>query len=150
MRKSLLLPLSAVFLTFHPGSGSCGEIGACRTIAAILSVYPPLDVRKSEGPVGSLPDGTERPGCRVHASGPAARISGEVDPADALRNYFSGSGWKEDDRFAADGPGITSFAFRKEGVFCRAAGGAHSWVEGGRAFTSEKYEITVECASLPE
>jgi len=150
MRKRRLLPMAVAFLLLFPGPGLCEGNGSCKTIAAILSVYPALEVRKSEGPVRSLRDATEHPGCSVHASGPTALILGDVDPAEALRRYFSGSGWEEDLRLAADGPGTTSFAFRKEGVFCRTSGGAHSWIEGGETFTSERYELTVECAPEPE
>ena len=149
MRKRPILPMAVAFLLFIPGSGLCEGNGSCRTIAAILSVYPALEVRKSEGPVRSLRDATERPGCRVHASGPTALILGEVDPAQALMRYFFDSGWEEDLRLTADAPGTTSFVFRKEGVFCRTSGGAHSWIEGGETFTSERYELTVECAPEP-
>lgn len=150
MRKTCLQPLSVLLLLLLPATGLCEGIAGCATIAGILSVYPPMTVRKSEGPVGSFRNGGELPGCRVQASCPTALISGEVDPADALRIYFAGTGWSEDDRLAADGPGVTAFVFRKGGISCRVEGGAHSWIEGGKTWTAERYDISVECARRPE
>jgi hypothetical protein len=148
IRRHLSLTV-AIFLSF-PGLGLCEVYSSCGTIAAILAVYPTMDVWKSEGPVRSPRDATEHPGCRIHASSPTALLSGEVDPAEALRRYFSDSGWEEDSQFAADGPGTTSFAFRKRGVLCLASGGAHSWIDDGRISTSETYELTVECSLQPD
>ncbi|MFZ2224917.1 MAG: hypothetical protein WAV26_09570 [Candidatus Deferrimicrobium sp.] len=54
----------------------------------------------------------------------------------------------EEIRYAADGPGTTSFAFRKDGMLRRVSGGAHSWIEGGKHFTSERYELEADCVSL--
>ena len=73
------------------------------------------------------------------------RLAGEVDPAEALRRHFEGTGWEEDARLAADGPGTTAFAFRKSGISCRAEGGAHAGIEDGKPFRSDRYELTVEC-----
>jgi hypothetical protein len=150
MRKFRLLSLSVPLLLTLPGIGLCDGIGDCRTVAAILSVYPPLEVVASAAPVRSALDATERPGCRVRASGPTELIFGEVDPAEAVGIYFAGTGWEEDARLAADGPGTMSFAFRREGILCRTEGGAHAWVEDGESFMSDRYEIAVECAPQPE
>jgi hypothetical protein len=157
-----LLSLALSFAFFLPVPGRCGveeaaqphgrnsripaaALDACRTVAAILVVYPSLEVRKSEGPVRDFPGDREGTGCRIAASGPSSGIAGEIDPADAVRNLFREDGWIEDVRYAADGPGTTSFVFRKNGVCCRAGGGAHSWIEDGKAFTSETYELEAEC-----
>jgi hypothetical protein len=122
-------------------------MGTCRTIAAVLSVYPPLEVRKSEEPVRDVQRISERPGCRVLASGPTSGMFGEIDPAEAVRGRFQGDGWMEDIRYAADGPGTTSFAFRKNRILCTVSGGAHSWIEDGKTFTSERYGIEAACVS---
>lgn len=150
MRKSRLLSLSVPLLLALPGIGLCDGIDDCRTVAAILSVYPPLEVVASAAPVRSAPDAAERPGCRVQASGPTALIFGEVDPAEAVGIYFAGTGWEEDARLSADGPGTTSFAFRRGGMMCRTEGGAHAWIEDGESFMSDRYEITVECTPQPD
>ena len=57
--------------------------GSCRTIAAILVVYPALQVRLSEGAVSDPRAGIERYGCRVHAAGPVAGMAGEVPPEES-------------------------------------------------------------------
>jgi hypothetical protein len=167
MGKRRLLSLTATFLLSLPGVGLCEgndpghrdganqpvpvtATGTCATIAAILSVYPPLVVRRSEGPVRDILTGAESPGCSVLVSGPSALIAGEVDPAYALRIHFHGTGWEEDNRYAADAPGTTSFAFRKNGISCQAHGGAHSWIEDGVTHTSEKYELEAGCVSQPD
>jgi hypothetical protein len=167
MRLQRLLLLVIPFMFFLPGAGLCegkdavhpnGKnqpipnkvMGTCKTIAAILVVYPALEVRKSEGQGWDLPGISERPGCRIMAFGPTSGIAGEIDPAEALRGQFQGDGWREDIRYAADGPGTTSFAFRKNGILCMVSGGAHSWIEDGKAFTSERYELESGCVSDPD
>ena len=167
MWKRRLLSLAVAFPLCLPYAGLCGGIesgrrngdhrpvpvsarGTCATVASILAVYPPLAVRRSEGPVRDERTGADSPGCRVRVSGTAALIAGEVDPGEALRLFFAGTGWEEDIREAADGPGTTSFAFRKDGVYCRLRGGAHSWVEDGKTFTSETYEFEAACVPLSE
>lgn len=124
--------------------------GTCKTIAAILAVYPALAVRKSEGAVQQFQNISERPGCRILAFGPTSGISGEVEPAEAVRGLFQGDGWTEETRYSADGPGTASFAFRKNGILCMVSGGAHSRMEDGKAFTSERYELEAGCVSDPD
>jgi hypothetical protein len=167
MRLQRLVLVVIPFMLFLPGAGLCeGKdaghpngmhqpnpdkvMGTCKTIAAILAIYPTLEVRKSEGPVRDLQGITERPGCRITAFGPASGIAGEIDPAEAVRGQFQGDGWMEDIRYAADGPGTTSFAFRKNRILCRVSGGAHSWIEDGKTFTSERYELEAGCVSDPD
>ena len=162
MRVHRLLLLVIPFLVCLPGRGlSEGNdagppngnnppipekaTAACQTIAAILAAYPALEVRTSEGLVQDLRDRSEGFGCRVLSSGPTSGIAGEVDPADAIRGQLQGEGWKEDIQYAADGPGTTSFAFRKQRVLCMVSGGAHSWIEDGKIFTSERYKLDVGC-----
>ncbi len=167
MKLLRLLLLIIPFMFFLPSAGICGSmdagnpngmgqpipdnvLGTCRTIAAILSVYPTLEVRKSEEPIRDLPANPERPGCRIIAFGPAWGIAGEIDPAEALRSHLQGTGWMEDIRYAADGPGTTSFAFRKDRMLCRVSGGAHSWIEDGKPFTSDRYQLEAACVSDPD
>jgi hypothetical protein len=167
MRNRRPMVLAVPFLLFLSGAGfsqerapghPCGErfaapemtAGPCRTIAAILSVYPALDVKMPPGAVRDLKDGTERPGCRVHASGPTSGIAGEVRPDQAVRDLLGQSGWEEDPLYGADGPGTTSFAFRKDDVLCMAGGGAHSWIEDGKILTADRYEIEAGCVAEPD
>jgi len=152
---------------FLPGTGLCvgTEAGSpkgmnramadqvmktCRTVAAIVSVYPAFEVRRSEEPAPALHAGAWHPGCRVVASGPTVAIVAEIDPAEAVRGQFRIDGWKEDIRQTADGPGTASFAFRKHGILCRVSGGAHSWIEGGKTVTSGTYNLVAGCVSGPE
>jgi hypothetical protein len=123
---------------------------SCGAIADFLVVYPALEVRKSEGEIRDLRDGTERPGCRVEAFGPTSGIPGEVRPDEAIRWILSQDGWEEDLRYVADGPGITSFAFRKKGILCLFHGGAHSGVEDGRIVSAERYGFEAGCSSEPQ
>jgi hypothetical protein len=150
-----------------PGAGLCGGrdagnptgmsqpipdkvSGTCRTIAAILAVYPALEVRKSEEPVRDVQGIPERHGCRIIAFGPTSGIAGETDPAEAVKRLLQGTGWTEEIRYAADGPGTTSFAFRKCGMLCWVSGGAHSWIEDGKPFSSDKYELEAGCGPEPD
>ena len=167
MRLLRLLLLVIPFMFFLPSAGICGRtdagnpngmgrpvldkvLGTCQTIAAILSVYPTLEVRKSEEPIRDLQGIPERPGCRIIAFGPTWGIAGEIDPAEAVRGHFQGTDWMEEISYAADGPGTTSFAFRKNRMLCRVSGGAHSWIEDGKHFTSEKYELEAGCVPDPD
>jgi len=138
----------------HPGgeraSASETAAGSCRTIAAILSVYPTLEVRTSEGAIRDGRDGSERPGCRVHASGPASGVAGEVPPEESIRFLLGEFGWKEDFRHAADGPGTSSLALRRNGLFCTFRGGARSPVENGKILAADRYEGMAVCFSEPK
>ena len=164
MRLLRLLLLVIPFMLFLPGEGLCGGkdagnpngmrqpepakvSGTCRTIAAILSVYPTLELRKPEGSDRIVSGIAERPGCRILASGPASGIAGEIDPAEAVKGWLQGGGWMEDIRYSADGPGTTSFVFRNDGIMCGVNGGAHSWIEDGKILTSERYDLEAWCAS---
>jgi len=150
MKNLRPLVLALPILLFLSGTGSVQEMAPCRTIAAILSVYPVLDVKMSQGAVRNLRDGTERPGCRVHASGPTSGIAGEVRPEEAVRDLLGQSGWVEDPLYGADGPGTASFAFRTDDVLCTASGGAHSWIENGKIVTADRYEIEAGCVAEPD
>ncbi|HLO26944.1 MAG TPA: hypothetical protein VK187_12600 [Geobacteraceae bacterium] len=123
---------------------------SCNTIAAILTVYPTFVVETSEGLVQGVRDGPERVGCRVRAAGPAWGLVGEVPPDLALRDLMGQLGWKEDLRHAADGPGTTSFALRKERVLCIVGGGAPSGIDDGKVVRAETYELDAGCAANPD
>lgn len=125
-------------------------LASCNTIAAILTVYPTFVVETSEGPVQGVRGGPERVGCRVRAAGPAWGLVGEVPPDLALRDLMGQLGWKEDLRHAADGPGTTSFALRKERVLCIVGGGAPSVIDDGKVVRPETYELDAGCAADPD
>jgi hypothetical protein len=138
-----------------PSTGKDGQPpeevrASCSTIAAILAVYPTFVVGTSEGPVRGMRDGPEQAGCRVRAAGPAWGLVGEVPPDRALRDLMGQLGWKEDLRHAADGPGTTSFALRKERVLCLFSVGAPSGIEDGRIFRAGTYELEAGCAAEPD
>ena len=59
-------------------------------------------------------------------------------------------GWKEDLRYAADGPGITSFALRKERVLCLVGVGAPSGIYNGTTVRAGTYELDAGCAADPD
>lgn len=122
---------------------------ACRTIAAILAVYPVLEVKTTEGPVRDPLDGSERAGCLVFASGPASGLAGEVPPEEPIRFLMGESGWEEDPRYAADGPGTTSFALRKGSGLCLFGGGAPSGIEGDTFLGAERFVFEAGCTGNP-
>jgi hypothetical protein len=157
VKRTVFPALAALFLICVPRTGPAVETGrpapeeigkVCGTIAAIVAVYPTLEVRKTlEEPDRSTVGGTSRAGCRVVASGPIRGIVGEVPPVQAIRDLLRQSGWKEDPRLAADGPGTASIGLRKDGLLCIVSGGAPSGVEDGKPFTGEKYDLTARCAA---
>ena len=93
MKKRFVLALTVPLLVSIPWAAFSGEKasvpsdredraesatadGACRTIAAILCVYPALEVRKAAVPVLDVPNGSGSPaGCGVLASGPASAVA---------------------------------------------------------------------------
>lgn len=123
---------------------------ACRTIAAIMAVYPTMKVDTTEGPVRNMEAGAERPGCRVFAASPARGLVGEVPPDSALRDLMGQLGWEEDPLHTADGPGTASFALRKKRVLCFVSGGAPSGIEEGRIFRAATYELSADCTADAE
>ena len=138
----------------HPGGEATAAperaAGSCSTIAAILSVYPTLEVRTSEGAIRDDRDGPERPGCRVHASGPASGLVGETPPEESIRFLLGESGWEEDSRYAVAGPGTASLALRRNGIFCIFRGETRSFVENGKILEVGRYEGTAVCFAEPK
>jgi hypothetical protein len=164
MKKRFVLALAVPFLIGVPWAGLGGEKtsgpysgegpaalekteGSCRTIAAILHVYPALEVRKSGKSVRDAGIESGSPGCRVHASGPTSAIAGEVAPDVAVRQLLEQGGWEEDPRYSADGAGTTSFALRNGGILCLVSAGAPSGFEDGKFFTDEIYELDARCVA---
>lgn len=159
--KRLVLGLAISYLVGLLPAGFCGEkipgsssgditeisgkaAGPCRTLAAIVIVYPTLEVAKSEE---TNRDAQTATGCRVHASGSVSAVVGEVAPEDAVRQLFEQDGWTEDPNYSADGPGTTSFALRKGQILCRISAGAPSGIEDGKFFTDEIYQLDAVCAA---
>lgn len=127
-------------------TGAASE--ACRTIAAIVRIYPALEVRKIADPVPGAQNGSGSfAGCRVLASGPASTVAGEVLPEDAVRELLQQGGWKEDPDYSADGPGTSSFGLRRGGTLCLVTAGAPSGVEDGKIFTDDTYRFEARCAA---
>jgi hypothetical protein len=95
---------------------------------------------------GMDPEVTENSaGCRVHASAATSTVAERVDPSTVIRNQLSENGWTEDLQYAADGPGTSAFAFRKDGISCFFNLGAPSHIEDGEIISAERYEFEAEC-----
>lgn len=60
-------------------------------------------------------DGKEYTVIRLQGKGSLNKVS---DPFEITRKLFFSTGWKEDWKYAADGHGSSSFAYRKENHFC--------------------------------
>jgi len=63
-------------------------------------------------------DGKEYSVLRLQGEGSLKKVS---DPFMVMRKLFLSNGWKEDMRYAADGHGSSSFAYRKGTCFCIAS-----------------------------
>jgi len=152
MKRLPVLAPAILLLIQVSGTGLCQEKvrASCDAVAAILVVYPALEVRTSTGKIRDLRDGSDRPGCRVQAFGPTLGFPGEVRPDASIRRIMSQDGWEEDLCYAADGPGTTSFALRKRGILCLFHGGAPSGVEDGKIVSAERYQFEAGCSSEPQ
>ena len=149
MTSHRVLGFVMILLIGIPAAGDCREFleESCSTLAAIVRVYPALDVTKS-APVSGAQSGSESPaGCLIHASGPVSAVAGEVAPEDAVRELFGQNGWMEDPDYSADGPGTTMFALRKGEVLCIVAAGAPAAIEEGEIVTDEVYQFDAGCAA---
>jgi hypothetical protein len=117
----------------------------CGTIAEFLASLPGAEMRKSPGQGNDSLSETEQSACHVQAFGRFSALGGD-DPAELIRNKFQLMGWKEELRFAADGPDGTSFTFGKGRVLCRFQG---SWDGGDDSYPayepSDEYRISATC-----
>ncbi len=148
IRPALLLLVGLSAAGIPPVPEPAG--GSCRTIAAILSVYPTLTVRISVGTIRDPRNGTDRSGCRVDAAGPAAGMVGEVPPEEPIRFLLWESGWEEDPRYASRSPGTVAFALRKNGVLCLFSGDVPPGAGNGGNGTARWFEFHAGCAATPE
>jgi hypothetical protein len=60
-------------------------------------------------------EGEEYAVIRLEGEGTLKKVS---DPFEVMRKLFLSNGWKEDWRYAADGHGSSSIAYRKKTCFC--------------------------------
>jgi hypothetical protein len=83
--------------------------------------------------------------CHAHTSAPTATVAEGAAPSTVIRNYLTDTGWREDLRYAADGPGTSGFTFRKGDILCRFNVGAPAYLEDGKIISAELYEIDAVC-----
>ena len=117
----------------------------CGTIAEFLASLPGAEIRKSDGQNNEYLSETRLSVCYVQAFGHLSALEGE-DPAELVRNQFQPLGWKEELRFAADGPDGTSFAFRKGQVLCQFQGAWDGGDDSDPGYEpSDEYRVSATC-----
>jgi len=71
---------------------------------------------------------------------------GGTDPTGLLRDGLAARGWREDLRYAADGPDGTSFALRHNGTLCMISASWDGGDDSDPTYTpSDEYELTIGC-----
>ncbi len=125
-----------------------GVRAACGRIAMVIGECG-LKPDVIHGRVGHTLGGRNQVGCRVLAVAPTSTIVGRFEPRNCLEKHFLVRGWTEDLRYAADGPGTSAFAYRKDGILCVFSLGAHSAIEDDRIVTSEDFEFDARCTMEP-
>ncbi|NNG15560.1 MAG: hypothetical protein HKM89_03690 [Gemmatimonadales bacterium] len=124
---------------------------ACETIGALVGEVTGWDTERFDGTVLDEPSRRWRPACRVVASGPTASIDEARNPGDRIRSRLAASGWLEDFRYAADGPGTSAYAFRSSGSLCVFRVSAPSYLsEDGEIVVAERYDVKAGCFGIPK
>lgn len=68
-----------------------------------------------------------------------------------MRNRLAASGWAEDLRYAADGPGTSTYSFRSDRGVCVFHVGAPSYLsDDGDIVVAERYEVSAGCFTTLE
>jgi hypothetical protein len=123
----------------------------CDAIGATVREVTGWDAELFDGTVFDEPSRRWRPACRVVASGPTASVDEARDPGNYIRNRLAASGWEEDLRYAADGPGTSAYAFRSGRSVCVFSVGAPSYLsDDGKIVVAERYEVSAGCFPTTE
>jgi len=119
---------------------------ACDVIGTIVREVTGWEPEQFGGTVLDEPNRRWMLGCRVVASGPTASIDEANDPGEALRSRMGAAGWTEDLAYAADSPGTSAFALRRERALCLFQLGAPSYLaDDGEIVVAERYEVEGGC-----
>lgn len=134
-----------------PRAGDVSEVRAsCETAAALVAGMPSIHIQRSYGVIHDDRMGREGYGCRVTIIGSVVAFRDAAIPDEVLRDELVARGWKEDLRYAADGPDGTAYALRNHSVFCLFRG---TWDGGDDSdptyVPDDRYELTVACMSEP-
>jgi hypothetical protein len=124
---------------------------ACDAIGTLVSEVTGWDPERFDGAVFDEPSRRWRPACKVTAYGPTAAIDAARDPGDQIRSRLAASGWEEDLRYAADGPGTSAYAFRRGAGLCVFHVGAPSYLSDKEDIVvAERYEVKAGCLADPD
>ena len=117
----------------------------CEKLTKFLASLPGAEVRKSPGQGNDYLSGVQQSRCHVRTFGRFSALKGD-NPGELVRNKFQAMGWKEELRFAADGPDGTSFAFRRDPLWCQIRGAWDGGDDSDPGYEpSDEYIISVTC-----
>ncbi len=78
-------------------------------------------------------------------SGDAPAFETAENPLGKLRTHLGETGFKEEMRYAADGPGTMAFGFTRDGITCVISGGVPSSLEDGVIVSDSIFSIRAIC-----
>ncbi|MEW6439338.1 MAG: hypothetical protein AB1640_00235 [bacterium] len=126
-----------------------GDVSAaCEGLAKLASECPGATLQRGDGMFIDEVGGRERIGCCLMIRGSFAALRGAPDVAERLHDSLPSRGWKEELRYAADGPDGTMFGMRKGSVLCVVKGRWNGGDDEDPSYApSDLYEVTVDCAA---
>jgi len=121
---------------------------ACAAVAAVLGGDGARPTLVRDTSVTDPVTGHRRRGCWLGLETVRTEFADGPSPEERLRAGLTALGWREDPRYAADGPDGTAFALRRGREVCFVEA---SWDGGDDSdptyVPSTRYALTVRCAA---
>ncbi len=112
----------------------------CRDLSNRIVAYEGLDFHRDD-----VTEGDTTVSCILTSKAPTNTMTEGADPLGDLRKWLADSGFEEDMRYMADGPGTSSAGLRRDPILCVVSGGVPASLEEGEIVSSEQFSLHVIC-----
>jgi hypothetical protein len=134
--------------TLSPDTTALDNMTACQLIVTLATESPGVSVRVSVGHFRDEVADVDRSGCTITIGGSWKALGDGPSALDTISNVLTDRGWRDDPRYAADGPDGTRFALVRGATICIFQG---MWDGGDDADStyvpSDEYTFIVRCAT---
>lgn len=136
--RHLVVLLSLANAWLPSGTEAQTVADACDDLAEIVAKVPKLELSATDTLVRDERFGRTTPGCQLRFVGRQSAFGESASPDALVRQSLAAAGWREDLRYAADGPDGTAFGFSRGDVLCLI----NAFWDG-----EDHYELTIGCTA---
>ena len=141
-----LIALASLLLILIAAIGYAAD-SICTQFHQKLSELPHINLKLHTNGFVSIFDGNQLDGCEVVYESNESLVSGDRGH-DLYIEFVNAKGWKQNNKYGADGPGSSSVGIENDGYRCLINWFQHSWLDDrtNEIKQSDQIKMVIQCS----